>query len=461
MRFAVLAVLLAFCNLGFAADPSKPNFVIILADDLGYGDLGCYGHPTIKSPNLDRMALEGEKFTNAYVCECVCTPSRTGLLTGRLPIRSGMCSSTRRVLFNNSIGGLPQTEITIAKALKRIGYATACVGKWHLGHLPEYLPGKHGFDSYFGIPYSNDMNNVSGKGLEALFNPKVEYFNPPLMREDKIIEQPADQNTLTRRYTEESVAFIKKNKDKPFFLYFPHTFPHVPLFASDDFRGKSKRGIYGDAVEELDWSVGQVLKTLQDEKLDKNTLVIFTSDNGPWLLRDLHGGSAGLLRDGKGSTFEGGMREPFIAWWPGKVPAGKTVHDIVSTLDLLPTIITLAGGKPPADRELDGADISPVLFGTGKSRRDMMYFYRGVELYALRKGKFKAHFITEEAYGKNTNRTEHNPPLLFNLDEDPSEKFDVSKSHPEVIKEIQKLADEHKKTVKPVENQLEKGLKKK
>ncbi len=464
MRTSIICLtmlILTCASSASAADVNKPNFVIILADDLGYGDLGCYGHPTIRTPHLDRMAAEGQKYTNAYVSECVCTPSRTGLLTGRYPIRSGMCSSKRRVLFANSVGGLPQSEITIAKALKAEGYATACFGKWHLGHLPQFLPGKHGFDTFLGLPYSNDMNNISGKGLDALFHPKVEYFNPPLMRDEKIIERPTDQTKLTQRYTEESIAFIKKNKDKPFFLYIPHTFPHVPLFASEKFRGTSKRGLYGDTVEELDWSVGQVLQTLRDEKLDKNTLVIFTSDNGPWIIRDLHGGSAGLLRDGKGSTWEGGMREPFIAWWPGRVPAGKTVDDIVSTLDLLPTLLKLAGAKVPDDRELDGYDIAPVLFGTGKSPRDVMFFYRGEGLYAVRKGAFKAHFITEEAYGKNTNRTEHNPPLLYNLDHDPSERFNVAKDHPDVIAEIQKIADAHRKTIKPVENQFEKIIPKK
>ena len=461
MRIAVLLLsLLSVYSTTSAAEPKKPNFVVILADDLGYGDLGCYGHPTIRTPHLDRMAAEGQKYTNAYVPECVCTPSRAGLLTGRLPIRSGMCSSKRRVLFPNSAGGLPQSEITIAKALKEQGYATACIGKWHLGHLPEFLPAKHGFDSFYGLPYPNDQNNVSGKGLDAIFNPKIEFFNVPLMRDDKIIERPADQAKLTQRFTEESLAFIKKNKERPFFLYIPHVFPHVPLFASEKFHGTSKRGLYGDTVEELDWSVGQVLQTLRDEKLDKNTLVIFTSDNGPWIIRDLHGGSAGLLRDGKGSTWEGGMREPFIAWWPGRVPAGKTVHDVVSTLDLLQTLLPLAGAKAPNDREMDGYDISPVLFGTGTSPRDVMYFYRGEGLYALRKGAFKAHFITEEAYGKNTNRTEHHPPLLYNLDRDPSERFNIAKDQPEVIAEIQKIADQHRKTIKRVENQLEKIIKK-
>lgn len=443
-----------------AETKSKPNLVIIFADDLGYGDLGCYGHPTIRTPNLDRMALEGQRYTNAYVAASVCTPSRAGLMTGRLPVRSGMCHSERRVLFPDSAGGLPASEITVARALKQQGYTTGCIGKWHLGHLPQYLPPRHGFDFYFGLPYSNDMDNRSGKGRESIVHPKVEYFHVPLMRNDKVIERPADQTTLTRRYTSEAIGFIKKNKDKPFFLYFPHTFPHVPLFASEKFLGTSKRGLYGDAVEELDWSVGQVLQTLRDEGLAKNTLVIFTSDNGPWLVQNQLGGSAGLLRNGKGSTWEGGMREPFLAWWPGRVPAGKTVHDLVSTLDLLPTLVTLAGGQPPRDRVLDGSDLSPVLFGTGPSPRDSMFFYRGETLYAVRKGAYKAHFITEDAYGRDRKRTEHNPPVLYNLDHDPSERFDIAKDHPEVIAAIKKLAEEHKKTLKPVENQLTPRIKK-
>jgi arylsulfatase A-like enzyme len=329
------------------------------------------------------------------------------------------------------------------------------VGKWHLGHLPQYLPTSQGFDSYLGIPYSNDMDRVadSPKGREAFWDPKIEYWNVPLVRNENVVERPADQNTITRRYTEEAVRFIRANRDGPFFVYLAHSMPHVPLFASGAFKGRSLRGLFGDVIEEIDWSVGQVLDTLRELDLDERTLVAFSSDNGPWLIFNQHGGSAGLLRDGKGSTWEGGMREPTLFWWPGTIPPG-VVRQLGSTLDLLPTCAKLAGVKLPEDLVLDGQDISPALLGTGPSPRGAMFFYRGVQLYAVRKGPFKAHFITRPAYGRGE-AEHHDPPLLYHLGHDPSEKFNVAEEHPDVIAEIRKLADAHQAAMQPGEPQLE------
>ncbi len=440
------------------AASKKPNFVIIFCDDLGYGDLSCFGHPTIRTPHVDQMAAEGQRWTNFYVGASVCTPSRAALLTGRLPIRSGMCSDQRRVLFPDSAGGLPESEITIAEALKTKGYVTACVGKWHLGHLRQYLPTSNGFDSYFGIPYSNDMDRVGGEGRQAFFQPKTEYWNVPLMRNEEIIERPADQNTITKRYTQEAVKFISQNKNRPFFLYLAHNLPHVPLFVSRDFRDTSLRGLYGDVVEEIDSGVGQILGTLRREGLAENTFVVFTSDNGPWLIFDEHGGSAGLLREGKGCTFEGGMREPAVCWWPGKIKPG-VVNDMGATMDLYTTILTLAGAEVPTDRVVDGLDLSPALFGTGPSPRETMFYYRGTKLYAVRKGPYKAHFFTRSGYGKDK-EARHDPPLLYHLGHDPSEKYDVAKDHPEVIAGIQKEVALHLANLVPGEDQLAKRIEK-
>ncbi|WP_349523249.1 sulfatase [Muricauda sp. NFXS6] len=426
----------------------QPNFVIIFADDLGYGDLSSYGHPTIRTPYLDQMAHEGQKWTNFYVGASVCTPSRAALMTGRLPVRNGMASSEVRVLFPDSHNGLPQTEVTIAEQMKAAGYATAAIGKWHLGHKEEFLPTSHGFDSYFGIPYSNDMDNlVPFRSMEGYFDfwkseerKDINTFNVPLMRDTEIVERPADQHTITKRYTEEAVKFIEEKKDEPFFLYLAHNLPHVPLFTSKEFEGTSPRGLYGDVVEEIDHSVGQVLDALKQNGLAENTIVVFTSDNGPWLIMNEEGGSAGLLRNGKGSTWEGGMREPCIFWSPGRIKPG-IVTDLGTTMDLFTTFSNMVNVPIPDDRVMDGVDLAPVLFEGRKSPRNDMFYYRGDKLYAARVGDYKAHYVTQDPYGPDA--VEHETPLLYNLNVDPSEKYDISKENPEIIAKINEAVKIH------------------
>ncbi|MEL6649965.1 MAG: sulfatase [Bacteroidota bacterium] len=432
--------------------PDQPNIIIIFADDLGYGDLGVYGHPTIATPHLDQMAAEGMKLNQFYAAASVCTPSRAGLMTGRLPIRSGMCSAKRRVLFPDSDGGLPESEITIAEGLRELGYATACIGKWHLGHFSPHLPTDAGFDEYFGIPYSNDMSPEQSKWEGGKRFPAL-----PLLDGDSLLEVEPDQRQLTRRYTERALDFIERHQDQPFFLYFPHTFPHVPLYANPDFEGKSARGLYGDVVEEMDWSVGQIIAKLKQHGLERNTLVVFTSDNGPWLVMKENGGSAGLLRQGKASSWEGGQREPCIAYWPGVIAAGSTSQAISSTMDLLPTCFALGGAALPNDRVIDGKNLMPVLKGEQAQLHTNFPYYLGSELSAFRSGEWKIHFQTLTPY-VGEKAVKHDPPLLYNLHHDPSETTNLAEEEPEIVARLVQEAQTFENSVEAAPSQLEKRL---
>jgi len=423
----VFAILLVTQTTATAAE-KLPNFVLIFADDQGYQDIGCFGSPKIKTPNLDRMAAEGMRLTDFYVGAPVCSASRASLMTGCYCARV----SVTGVFFpNRSRKGLNPKEITVAEVLKSKGYATACVGKWHLGDEKPFLPTRQGFDSYFGIPYSNDMS-ITLEGRRG----------PPLMRDEQIVEHPAVQATLTRRYTEEGVEFIRAHKDRPFFLYMPHTMPHVPLFASEKFKGTSARGLYGDVIEEIDWSVGQILGTLRELGLAENTLVVYTSDNGPWLSKGDHGGCALPLRDGKFTTWEGGMREPCIAWWPGKVPAGTSCGEVAATMDVLPTFAKLAGAKVPDDRIIDGKDISPLLFGReGAKSPHATYFFRNA---AVRAGKWKLHLSGRDTVKK---RPDQVFPALYDLSTDIGEDHNVAAENPQLVERLTKLILEHREEI--------------
>jgi arylsulfatase A-like enzyme len=447
-----------------AAENRPPNIIVILADDLGYGDLSVYGHPSIATPSLDRMAQEGQRWTDFYVASGVCTPSRASLLTGRYPVRTGLSGG---VLFEWSASGLDPQEVTIAEMLKSAGYATGMVGKWHLGHKHPFLPTDQGFDSYFGIPFSNDLRidyrmpyakDVKlreGMTLERMTSrgQKVDDW-VPLMEGDLVVEYPCEQSTLTQRYTQRCLSFIDQNRDRPFFFYFAHSAPHVPLHASSQYLGSSRRGLYGDVVEEIDDSVGQILTHLHNTGLDTRTLVVFTSDNGPWATKKERGGSAGLLRGAKGMTYEGGVRVPAIFWWPGRVQPGTTVRDIGSTLDLMATFAHLANKSLPTGRPLDSLDLSGAMLEGQPSQRHSMVYYRGDEIYAIRQGDWKAEFITEGWLGIDGAREVHPTPLLYNLGEDPSERYDRSAEHPDIIKEMRGLKARYEAEITPAPSRL-------
>jgi len=447
MEMLCVVTLLATAQITAQAQ-AKTNFIILLADDLGYGDLGTYGHPTIQTPNLDRMAAEGMKFTQFCVAAATCTPSRVGLVTGRLPIRSGVT----QVLIPSSTGGLPKEEITLAEILRERGYATAWIGKWHLGWQDQYLPGNHGFDYYFGIPYSNDMSPETQPG-----NPVFKEAPPtPLIRNSTTtnMEREPDQRLLTKQYTEEAIKFIKSaGKEKPFLLYLAYTMPHVPLYASEEFVGKSRRGLYGDTVEEIDWSYGQIANALKSAGIDSNTMVVFTSDNGPWLNKKLYGGSAGPFFEGKVSTWEGGFRVPAIFRWPNRIKAGVTTAAFGTTMDLFTTFVRIAGGRLPADREIDGVDLSPVLLANEAGREALLFYYFGTEMWAIRKGPWKVHFKTTRPASVSVwgqwKVEEHSPPLLFNVEEDPGEQVNRAASERTLVEELSRVAERHRTLIVP------------
>ncbi|HJT77629.1 MAG TPA: sulfatase [Gemmataceae bacterium] len=429
----LLLLALAAAGRPAAAAERPPNFVVVLIDDMGYGDVGPFGSKVNRTPNLDRMAREGMTLTSFYGAP-LCTASRSQIMTGCYAKRVSMPN----VLSPVSATGLGFHERTIAELLRPRGYATACFGKWHLGDQPPYLPTHRGFDHYLGLPYSNDMlpSNRPGSRTPPL----------PLVRDDRVIEvvTPEGQDQLTRRYTEAAVQFLRDNKDHPFFLYLPHTAVHVPIHPGPEFKGKSRNGRYGDWVEQVDWSVGRVLDTLRELKLEDNTLVFFTSDNGPWLQKGHDAGSAGPLRDGKGTTWEGGMREPALARWPGKIAAGSRCDAVAASLDLLPTLVKLAGGTVPTERPIDGRDIWPLLSGAmHESPHEALYYFLGQNLEAVRSGPWKLRLAgaSDGVFVKKRPGEPPAPARLYNLDADIGDKTDVAARHPDVVRRLAELAD--------------------
>ncbi|MFI3322688.1 MAG: sulfatase [Rikenellaceae bacterium] len=424
----------------YAASKEKPNFIVIFCDDMGYGDLSCYGNPSIATPNIDKLASEGQKWSNFYVTASVSSPSRGGLLTGKYGVNSGLYGDKSGVLhpFNN--GGINSENVTIADILGSAGYTTACVGKWHIGHNINQLPLEHGFDYFYGIPYSNDMSQQAKAKEGKEYNWPLPFYN-----QDKVIESEPELSELTNRLTNYAVDFIKDNRKEPFFLYLAHPMPHAPLFPHKNFEGKSARGIYGDVVEELDWSVGEIMETLRKYNLDENTLVIFSSDNGPSLNNKLEGGSAGELYEGKASMFEGGFRVPGIFW--GSMVKPSLQFGIGSTLDIIPTFCDYAGITVDDADNLDGFSLRGVLSGDEKSPRDIICYYRGSDLRAIRKGSYKLHVsYAPEMWASSKTPLSEMPelPWLYNLDQDPGEKFNIAKDNPEIVAELRKLAEQYK-----------------
>jgi arylsulfatase A len=432
-----------------AREKDRPNIILIFADDQGYNDLGCFGSKTIRTPNVDRLAAEGRKFTSFYSVSPVCSPSRTGLLTGCYPKRVGM---HRHVLFPQSDYGLNPSEHTIADHLKTLGYATACIGKWHLGHHPETLPRANGFDSYFGIPYSNDMNHPTNQDKPKLRSDElwadqetaVTRWKTPLMENEEIVELPVDQRTITRRYTDRAIEFVTTNKDNPFFLYLPHTMPHIPLYVPQDVYDADPKNAYKCVIEHLDAEVGRLVETIRTLDLSEDTIIIYTTDNGPWLPFKNHGGSADPLRDGKGTNFEGGQRVPCVMWGPGRIPAGTATDAITSTIDLLPTIATITNSELPKTNRIDGMDISLTFTQDVSPRNEFVYYTAQGDLAGIRVDDWK---LLEKAPGKNANdkngKGQKQPNadaskqvMLFHLGEDIGEKVNRADDKPDIVSKL-------------------------
>lgn len=433
-RFLTIPLLVTFLNLPVSvqAAPQEPppNIVLLFADDLGYGDLSCYGNPVIQTPRLDSLAKEGLRFTSFYSAAPACTPSRAALLTGRYAVRVGL----PHVLGPESLNGIPAGELTIAEALKGAGYRTAAIGKWHIGHASkDFLPTSNGFDSYLGLLYSNDM-----------MPPWVQTDRPiELWRNDKPVESPVDQDSLTTRYTQEAVQIIQESDGTPFFLYLAYNMPHVPLHTASQFRGRSRGGLYGDIIESIDWSVGRILTALAEKGIAQKTIVIFTSDNGPWLnmpermfsegkVRPWDAGSPGPLRGAKGTTFEGGFRVPCLIRWPGIVMPGTVSADPASTMDLFSTLVAASGQPVPTDREIDGIDLRPFLSGPKAFPTRPFYYFNGASLDGVRQGPWKLLRVSGDSGGDARFQ-------LFNLDVDPGERYDRADEHPELVSEYMKL----------------------